>query len=263
MTNRALLLGSVLFAASVVGNMAHAAAAPDVMTLETMSADQAIPAITQKLLDALPGDSTIWVRFLSDSALYLSEAGDVASKRELLEAFRPFPPGLSGTIAVSNPRVVSFGDVAVSVFDGHEKQTVYDQQVEIRYRSLHTWRRESGRWRLIAAQNHVMARDPQPLPIDTRRLSDFAGTYELSGQRRYTVERRGDVLVGGPEGGQLKPLIAVGENVFVESGSSLGVLRIFVRGKGGAVERMVQRRKFADLEWRRLAATGAGRAPGK
>jgi len=76
---------------------------------------------------------------------------------------------------------------------------------------------------------------------------------------RSYAERPRFVWSDRGEGGKLAPLIPVGENVFAESGSSLGNLRIFLRGPGGAVERMVSRRKFADLELRR--AGGAGPAP--
>jgi ketosteroid isomerase-like protein len=216
---------------------------------DTMPPDRGIPILTQHLVDALPGDAAVWRRYLSDRAVYVSEAGEVASKEELLEGFTPFPQGMAGSIEVRNPRITDFGDVAVSVFEAHERQQVYDQRIEVTYRATHTWRRENGRWRLIAAQNVVLAKDPPGLPIDTRRLADYAGTYVLSGQRRYRVEQRGDALVGGREGGELTPLIAVGDNVFADAGSSLGVIRVFVRGQGGAVERMVQRRKFADTDW--------------
>jgi hypothetical protein len=147
------------------------------------------------------------------------------------------------------------------VFDAHEKQTIYDQQIEVNYRSTHTWQRENGRWRLIAAQNVVVARDPTALPIDKRRIAEYAGTYELSGTRRYRVEQRGDTLVGGRENVELTPLIAVGDNVFVDAGSNLGILRIFVRGQSGTVERMVQRRKFADVHWLRVLTTKTDSTP--
>jgi hypothetical protein len=227
----------------------------DADSLETLPAERAIPALTQRLLDALPGDVAVWQRYLSDRVIYVSEAGDVANKKELLEGFTPFPEGLSGSIEVRNPRIVDLGDVAISVFDAHEKQTIYDQHIEVNYRSTHTWYREDGRWRLVAAQNLVLAHDPPATPIDTRRLADYVGTYELSGKRRYIVEQRGEAIFGGREGTSLIALIPVGENVFVDAGSNLGVLRIFLRGQSGAVERMVQRRKLADLNWSRVPAT--------
>lgn len=216
-------------------------------------AEAVIPAATQRLLDALPHDQTVWRQYLSDQAVYVSEAGDVVSKGELLEGFGPFPAGISGSIQVETVRLTTHGDVAVHVFTAREKQTVYGQPIEVNYRSTHTWRQENGEWRLIAAQNLVLARDPQAVPVNAN-LADYAGVYDLGGQRRYRVEARGDTLAGGRDGGELKPLIAVGENVFTDAGSNLGILRIFVRGADGSVDRMLQRRKFADTSWKKVAA---------
>lgn len=215
--------------------------------------EKTIRAITQEMMDALPTDAAVWQRYVSERATYVSEAGDIANRDEVLESFSPFPQGLSGSIQVETVRFVDHGDVAIHVFDGREKQTVYDQNIEVDYRATHTWHRENGQWRLIAAQNLVLARDPIPMPVASE-LADFAGTYDLAGQRRYRVEQRGDALVGGPENRELAPLIPVGENVFADSGSSLGVIRIFIRNADGVVDRMIQRRKFADITWMKVPA---------
>ena len=236
---------------------APAALADRADEMDRLPAAKAIPAITQRLMNALPGDAAVWQRFLSEQAIYVSETGDVSSKQELLQGFKAFPEGLTGSIELESIRVTPFGDLAISTFVAHERQRVYDQNIAVDYRATHTWRRESGRWRLIAAQNLVLARDPKSLPIDVRYLDDLVGTYELSGKRRYSVERRGRGLVAGRQGSELAALIAVGDNVFADSASALGVLRIFVRGPSGAVERMVQRRKFADVEWRKLVPARA------
>lgn len=57
----------------------------------------------------------VWRQYVSDRVIYVSEAGDIANKAELLEAFAPFPPGLTGAIEVRNPSTTEFGDVAISV----------------------------------------------------------------------------------------------------------------------------------------------------
>lgn len=255
MARKVRFAGYLLAAAWTCAAPAAASKDDKQQAIDRMAAARAIPAMTQQLMDSLPGDVAVWQRYLSERAVYVSEAGEVASKAELLEAFTPFPPGLAGSIEVRNQKITELGDVAISVFDAHETQTVYDQHIEVDYRSTHTWRREKGRWRLVAAQTVVLAKDPQALPIDTSRLGDYAGTFELSGKRRYRVEQRGESLVGGREGGELTPLIAVGDNVFTDAGNNLGILRIFVRSGEGAVERMVQRRKFADTDWMRVRAT--------
>lgn len=249
MTLRMLLIPPVLAVAAC-------AAVPETPPAATLELDQqaaaaALPALTQQLLDAVPHDAAVWRHYVSEQAVYVSEAGDVVTKGELLEGFRPFPPGLSGTLRVQEPRVSDFGDVATIVFDALETQTVFDQTIEVRYFGSQTWRREGGRWRLLLAHNAVRAQDPAPLPIVRKRLRDFTGTYEL-GAWRYEVKLRDGTLVAGRAGAEPQPLIAVGDNVFLAPGDPLAVLRIFVREPDGKVRRMVQRRKFADLVWKKV-----------
>lgn len=222
--------------------------------IDSAPAAQAIPALTQQLMDAVPAHAEVWQRYLSERASFVDESGEVSGKADLLEAFAPFPPGLSGSIEVRDLKLTEFDDVVVSSFKAHERQTVYDQHIEVDYCVTHTWRREQGLWRLALTHSAVVARDPAALPVNTARFKDYAGIYELSGKRRYQVELRDGNLAGGAQGGALKPLIAVGDNVFADAGSPLGVLRIFVRGRGGKIERMVQRRKFADVDWLRVSA---------
>jgi hypothetical protein len=217
--------------------------------LDTLPAAEALPKLIQKMVDALPADPGIWKRYMSDRGVYVSEAGEVVGKADLLRSFGPFPPGLAGSIAVRNPRITDLGDTAIVVFDADEQESVFGQHMEVNYLTSHTWRREDGHWRLLCAHALVQAKDPAPLAVDARKLADFAGTYEV-GDWRYRVEAREGRLFGGT-GKDLQALIAVGDNVFADAGSSLGVLRVFVRGADGAVAKMVQRRKFADLEWRK------------
>lgn len=245
------------FAPACMWLLASAATSAREEALDTLPAARALPAITQQLMNALPSNADVWRRYLSERAVYVGEDGEVATKAELLQGFGPFPAGLSGSIEVRNQRITDLGDVAISVFEAHEKETVYDQEIEVSYLTTHTWRRERGRWRLLAAQTMVLAKDPSPLPIGSGAFQDYVGTYELSGKRRYVVEQRADSLLGGRENRERTPLIPVGNNVFADAGSRLGILRIFVRGPDGKVQRMVERRKFADLYWIRVPVTGA------
>ncbi len=225
-------------------------------------AARALPELAQRLMDAVTrGDAEVWRRYLSDRAVYVTEAGERADKAELVKELRPLPPGLGGSLTVKDPHVEAFGNTAVIVFDAFEQEQVYGQSIEVTYRTTGTWHRERGRWRMIASQTVVVAKDPPPLPTDTTKLADYAGTYELVPDRRYRVERRGDSLVGGREGGELATLIPVGDNVFADAGSNLGIIRIFVRGHDGSVERMVQRRKFADISWVRVTPAQASDRP--
>ncbi len=204
-------------------------------------------------MNALPGDSLLWNRYFSDRGVYVDEGGEVLSKRQLIHGMGPFPPGLSGQITVKNPRVTDYGDMAVIVFDADETESVYDQHLRVNYLSTYTWRKEEGKWRVIAAQTLVKAQDPPPTPISSARFEALAGMYELSGgKRRYFVDHHGTKLMGGPNDSDLKPLIPIGENVFVRGGDNLAQLIIFPIEPNGTVNRMIVRRKFSDLVWKKV-----------
>ena len=250
----AAVAASLLFAAA-----AHnAAAAATDAELERAPAASALPSITQKLFDALaPGDKAVWERYLSPRFEEIDESGARLTREQLMKDFGPLPPGMSGSIGVLNAQVSDFGAFAVMRYDLDEHELVYKQTLHVLYRATDTWRREGGKWRLVASQTMTVAQDPPPLPISAALLGDYAGLYDEDGQRRYRVALQGDHLALGREGRELKPLIAVGDNVFVAQGDPLAILYIFVRGADGKVQRLVERRKFADLQMTRIAEAAA------
>jgi hypothetical protein len=228
--------------------------APGLDQAERLSAQEGIPILTRTLMNALPGDAKTWDRLLSDRAVQVTEDGRIEDKKKVLESLRPFPPGTSGSIEVRDLEVSEFGETAVAVFRWFETENVLQQWIQVNRVSSHVWRRENGRWRLAAVHTTVTPRDPEPIPSDQQELGLYAGVYELSpGGRKYLVEHRGDVLYGGPAKDELRPLIAVGRNVFVEHGAPIGELLIFVDRPAGTVDRMVRREKGADLSWLRVA----------
>ncbi len=238
----------------------HSACAAGDAELERGPAATALPAITQKMFDALaPGDKAVWERYLSPRFVEIDESGARLERDKLMADFGPLPPGLSGSILVQNAQVSDFGAFAVIRYDLDEHEQYFDQALHVLYRATDTWRREGGKWRMVASQVMVVAQNPPPTPLNAALLSDYAGLYDLSG-RKQRVEVRGGQLFEGRDGRELKPLIAVGDNVFVGQGDPLAILYIFVRGADGKVQRLLERRKFADLQMTRLAEASAAAA---
>ncbi|HWY25843.1 MAG TPA: DUF4440 domain-containing protein [Nevskia sp.] len=234
------------------------AQAADQAQLERAAAAQALPALTQKLCDALaPGDKALWTHLLSERFEVIDESGAHMNKKQLMDGFSPLPPGLSGTIEVKHAQVADFGTFAIIRYDMDEHERVFDQALHVLYRATDTWRREHGAWRQVSQQVMVLAQDPLPLPVDTKRLDDYVGRYAVSGKWNYRVERHGDGLSLTREGHEAKTMIAVGDNVFVVQGDPLAIQYIFVRGADGKVQRIVERRKFADLDLVRTAEAAA------
>lgn len=223
------------------------------LAMESAPAQTALPVLCQELMNALPGDSLLWSHYFSDRGVFVDEGGEVLTKQKLIHGMGPFPAGLSGNITVQNPRVTDYGDVAVVVFDADETETIYDQNLRVKYLSTYTWRKEDKKWRVIAAQTMVQAQDPPPTPVSSARFQALSGMYELSGgKRRYFIDQHGTKLMGGPSDNDLKPLIPIGENVFVRGGDNLAQLIIFPIEPNGTVTRMIVRRKFADLVWKKV-----------
>jgi hypothetical protein len=243
-TIRLLAAGSLLLLAAAGG----AAQAAGDASLERGPAAAALPQITQELYDALaPGDKVVWERYLSPRFEQIDESGAHLGRAQFLADFGPLPPGLSGQILIRDARVAAFGGFAVIRYDMDEHELVYDQELHVLYRATDTWRREQGRWRMVASQVMVLAQDPAPMPVAAAALAQFAGLYDESGKRRYRVVVKDGQLAEGREGREPSPLIPVGDNVFVGKGDPLAILYIFVRGADGKVQRMVERRKFADI----------------
>lgn len=254
-TYAAVAVGFLLFAAS------RAAGAAGDAGLERGPAATALPAITQKMFDALaPGDKAVWERYLSPRFVQIDESGARLPRDKLMADFAALPSGLSGSIAVQDAQVSDFGAFAVIRYDLDEHEQFFDQALRVLYRATDTWRREGGKWRLVASQVMVVAQDPPPTPLSAALLSDYAGLYDLSG-RKQRVEVRGGQLFEGRDGRELKPLIAVGDNVFVGQGDPLAIQYIFLRGADGKVQRLLERRKFADLQMTRLADAPAASTP--
>jgi hypothetical protein len=249
------LLGCALLCAGT----ARGAALSD---LERAPAAQALPALTQRLCDALaPGDKGPWLRLLSARFEQVDESGAHLDKKQLLDGLQPLPPGLSGTIEVQQARVADFGGFAVVRYDLDENEQVFDQHLHVLYRATDVWRREQGRWRQVSQQIMTVAQDPRPLPLDAARLDGYVGLYSISGHWNYRVERQGAGLSLRREGHDPKPMIAMGDNVFVTQGDPLAIQYIFLPGSGGKAQRIVERRKFADLEMVRVPEPAVPAAP--
>src|SRR5262245_951568 len=61
---------------------------------------------TRELFDAVSaGDRAPWQRYVDPRASYLDEDGTLLSKADLVSQIKPLPPGVSGTIEVTDFRV--------------------------------------------------------------------------------------------------------------------------------------------------------------
>lgn len=210
--------------------------------------------MTQELLDAVaPGNKAVWDRYLAPECIYAAEDGRTLTKAQLLEELSPLPSGYKGSIRVANPQVRVHGDTAVITYDAMEDLEIHGQALATRFHTTDTWLRRDGRWRMIASQVSVIPSEPKAVTVDPRILDAYVGTYTLAPGVEYKVRREGNRLIGQRTGRPEEELFARDEWTFFRKGSRGE--KVFVRGSGGKVQRLIDRRDNNDLVWRRATET--------
>ena len=114
---------------------------------------------TQAMLDAITaGDPAVWDRYLDPQVLYVSEAGELEGKAQLLAELKPLPAGISGRIAIGKLEVRQHGDVAIVFHVDEESEDYYGHALHAQYLSVATWRLGRDGWKMIATQVYAWPR---------------------------------------------------------------------------------------------------------
>jgi len=211
--------------------------------------------LTQALMDAIPpGKADVWQRTLADDAIIIDEFGRRQDKKEAVEAIHPMPQGFSGSIEIRDPQLRAVGDTAVLSGEMYERESVFDQHLVVRYIFSNTFVRRDGRWQLLAAMDVTLPTRPPPLAVGDLRLADYPGSYRYGPGRAYAVAVDGEHLSYTTRaGGKVTPLDAVAKDVFMDGGDERNLI-VFRRDANGAVDALIERRKFNDLRMVREAA---------
>ncbi|WP_158536970.1 nuclear transport factor 2 family protein [Dyella sp. AtDHG13] len=241
MRARWLTNGLFAFGASVALSCAYAKEAPVPVRDELVR-------ITQVLMDALPsGDKAAWEKWAADDAVTIDEFGWVAGKAETIASLRPFPAGISGSIEMRDPHAWLYGDTALLSVEEYERESYFGQSFVVRYRSLLTFVKQSGQWRLVGAQDVTIPTEPPPLDVPGLVPGDYAGTYRYAPDRAWTVSVDHGVLSYTTRaGGPVKTLQPVAKDVFMGTDDERNLF-VFQRDSHGKIETLIERRKFNDL----------------
>jgi len=208
---------------------------------------------TQALLDAVaPGDVQVWDELLDPNAIQVDENDVVRDKGQILAGLTPLGPGLIGTLAVDDFRMVLHGTVAVVTHEDAESLDYHGQMIRSRFRNTDTWVRADGRWRLLASQVLAVLQDPPAVHLGRATLCGYAGRYAMTNDIAVTLQCAGDSLVVKQDGRPDRVFLAEVRDVFFEPGRPR-TRRIFQRDGRGAITGFVDRREARDVAWRRLA----------
>jgi hypothetical protein len=216
------------------------------------NAEAVLRAQTQELLDAIAaGNAAVWDRYVDPRILYVSEAGEVETKAQLLAELKPLPAGISGKIALGRFEVRQHGDTAVVLHVDEEDENYFGHPIHAQYLTTATWRLGPDGWKLIATQVIATLIDPPAVALPAVQLDEHAGTYQLTEAIRFTIRRDGDRLIGERTGRPAQELRAEARDVLFVPGQPRS-RKIFQRDAGGRITGFADRREARDVVWTRL-----------
>ncbi|HXS28431.1 MAG TPA: nuclear transport factor 2 family protein [Steroidobacteraceae bacterium] len=216
-------------------------------------------ARTQALYDGVTaGNRAIWRGTLSDDCIITDEDGHVYDKAAFVETVRPLSKGFRGDIRIKHLTVRMLGTAAASVhywIDEHED--ALGDRLHTVYVETDTYRRESGMWKMIAAQVTVVPADLKPVTVDKRGWPALAGSYRLGkgplGPISHAYLRDGSLYWGGDEQ-SAKLLIPLSPLVFFVQGSIHTI--VFVRNHTGHIAEALELHKYNEIVMQRIGGAG-------
>ena len=208
--------------------------------------------LTQQLMDAVgEGKADVWQHTLLDDALITDEFGRRQNKKEAVDALRPLPSGITGSIEVRDPHVRVYGNTAVIDFEDYEKESFFGQKFLVRYIATATYVRQGDEWKLATMLDVTLPTAPPALDVRDLKLADYAGTYRIAADRAWIIEVEDGKLTWRTKAGRpANSLDAIAKDVFM-GGDDEKNLMIFRRDAEGKVVELIERRKFNDLRLER------------
>jgi hypothetical protein len=213
--------------------------------------------LTQELMDALiPGKADVWQRVLADDAVIIDEFGRIQDKADAVKSIHPFPEGLSGSIEIRDPKIRVHGDAAVLQGELYERETVFGQNLLVRYIFCNTFVRRAGAWQLVAATDVTLPTEPPALGVADLAVDDYSGIYSYGPGRAFTVAAAdGKLFYTTKAGGPHTALDPIAKDVFMSGGDERNLV-IFRHDPSGRIAELIERRKFNDLHMKRVEAKG-------
>jgi hypothetical protein len=211
-------------------------------------------AITQAWVDAIPlGDKSVWQKTLTDDAILIDEFGRIQHKKDAVDSLQKFPAGFSGSIELRDPHAMQYGGTAVLQAEEYERETLFGQQLVVRYQSLLTFVKQDGQWKIAAYEDATIPTAPPKLQVDGLKPADYVGTYRYAPDRAWIVSVKDGVVGYVTRAGRpFHALDPIAPDVFMGTDDERNLL-IFRRDGHGRVVAIIERRKFNDLTLKRDA----------
>ena len=211
---------------------------------------------TQAFSDAgQRGDGAAMGALLDDRVVFFNEGGDRADKASMSSSTPQPGQGAGVKMTVTDWACELHGEVAVASFIDDQVITG-PAPMHARYRSVETWLREAGAWKMIASQTLALPDDPPSVTLPRALLDDYVGAFRGPTGQVFTFARRGDELTAAVDGGPGTVQKAEVRDVFFTPGRSR-FRKVFQRDAAGRVTGFAYRREGHDILFTRAPAAPA------
>jgi len=201
----------------------------------------------QALMDSVAlGDKAPWIATLDKRFVQIDENGVGYDYGQSIAQVAPLPKGASGDIKVVEWKATVFGDSAVSTHLDDEHENFHGQKLHALYRSIGTWLKEDGDWKLVAMQTIALRQDPPAVPLPAKTAGEYAGTYRAGPDYTYTITQSGGRLYGATNGNKPVEIKAELADVLFTPGQPR-TRKIFQRDAQGKVTGFLSRREERDV----------------
>jgi hypothetical protein len=205
--------------------------------------------IEQELMNALPGDTVAWSKYLDKEWYVITEDGTGHHKNDFLKSFGPFPKGFSGGIKVTEPVLTFHDKIAVIHYVADEYEEVYGQKLHTTYATVNTYYQTPGSWKMIGSQVFEIPRLPMAVKVSLSLLTSYIGIYRLTDSTMARVYLQHDTLYIQKNKGRAEVLLPETRNVFFRKTDTRGRKIFVVNDQGQGL--MLERRNGNDLVWKR------------
>ena len=208
---------------------------------------------TQAFSDAgQQGKGTTMAKYLDDDVVFFNEVGDSATKADLSQNGPP-APGVNRTITTTDWACKVHGNVAVTSFIDVVELGPPQRRDRYRYRSVETWMKEKGGWKIIGSETVALREDPAAVALDRGTLEEYVGTYEASQGMDITFTRQGDRLLASLNGSSPVAQEAQARDILFSPGQG-ATPKVFQRDANGRITGFIYLRGNHSLTFKRKAA---------
>lgn len=209
--------------------------------------------MTQSFSDAgQEGKGSVIAQYLDDDVIFFNEGGDRATKADM-SSDGPPAPGVNRTITTTDWNCKVHGNVAVTSFIDVVEQGPAGKREHSNYRSVETWLKEKGQWKMIGSETLALQEDPPAVTLDQKTLQDYVGTYHEPSGIGITFTRQGSRLFAAINGGSAVEQEAQARDIVFTPGHASNP-KVFQRDGNGKVTGFVYLRGSHSLTFTRKPA---------